>query len=113
MILRSAEISGALSIFLNFLSCGTFFFKNLQFSNLSNFKGNLGIVSRPKYVVGTYPFVHITKYFGSEISVENWDFGFKIHLIQLKQLSRNFCIGSEISAKIETLKSALKHISVP
>ena len=44
-----------------------------------------------------------------------WKLGFwlQMHWLQLKQLSRNFCRGSEISAKIETFKSALKHISVP
>ena len=44
-----------------------------------------------------------------------WKLGFwlQMHWLQLKQLSRNFCRGSKISAKIKTLKSALKHISVP
>ena len=44
-----------------------------------------------------------------------WKLGFwlQMHWLQLKQLSRNFCWGSKICAKIKTLKSALKHISVP
>ena len=41
------------------------------------------------------------------------EFWLQMHWLQIKQLSRNFCRGSEISAKLKTLKSSLKHISVP
>ena len=73
-ILGSAEISAALSSKLKFLGCRYFFFKNRKFSNYSNFKANLGIFSRPKYVLHTYPFFHLTKNFGSEISTGGRNF---------------------------------------
>ena len=43
---------------------------------------------------------------------ESWYFGLKMCIIQLKQSGRNFCGRSEISAKMETPKTSLKHILV-
>ena len=54
-ILRSAEISTLLGIFLTFCNWATFFFKNFKFSNLLNFQPNIWIAVRGKHVVGTYP----------------------------------------------------------
>ena len=77
-ILRSAEISTLLGIFLTFCSWATFFFKNLKFSNLLNFQPNIWISVRGKYVLGTYPFFQMKKNFGSEISTATRNFYWKL-----------------------------------
>ena len=109
----SAEISAAMGVFLKICSCGSKSFKNVSnfkmvknhhFSTFDDFFFLFGQTSpilppRNFYMLWRYP-SKIEK----KAKNENY----------LSDLSdRNFCHLAEISAKIETLKSALKHISVP